>query len=474
MISVRNHPQQLSGNKIRLVFLVGLLCFSCGTPKTTSTGSTQGNTGLQQTGNVTYNPSNKTYRVNTQIKERMDTIQFREESSIGIITQKDLQETGPQGPVLKNSYNLALALPFQSRGLISSGASGTEQQRAIQFYAGAKIAIDELNEDGHSLSIETLDIGYKNNGNGRSKLSGQNFDLIIGPLRDRDMLSEVADICSREKTPFVSPLYPSNNIVKNNPYHIQVSPSLNVHVKTIFSQIATRHPNAKTIIVGRASKASRLDSFREEFEKMKNRGVLGDTLHEVTVNTTSTEFNKFDFVPFMDTLRENIVIVPAYSRGDASYVNSILRLISIANSEELVNITVYGMPVWKKFPNINYEYYKNLKVHMTSDFHVDERNPKVMTLKRKYYSMYNEHPSEEFYKGYDIVKYFAEALQLGGKNFNERLDQMNAEVLHTQFKFERMLSEENRLKEKFDIIERIENGHVNLIHFNNYNFELVR
>jgi hypothetical protein len=459
--------RQLSGNSVWLI-LFALILLSCDPyKKTTKSGSEEK---LEEIlGNVKYDHRTGSYEVDTDLDEPMDTVYWQIAGSAEFIPIRSDELTFESKPAaeLKSSYRIALVLPFQGSELRSGGLTGVEQERALQFFGGIKIALEELDQEGHNLEIEVIDAGY---GQGIVPLSIRNseFDVILGPLRDRKLLPQIAAIAKEKQVAMVSPIYPTNNTIQDNPYHIQISPSYENHCRTILEHIAITRPNAQLSIIGRATKRSRMADFTRLHEDLQSKGLPLDSLNQIIVDTEDPTFNKFDFSEYVDTIRENVIIVPAFSGADGAYVNSILRLISISNRSN--NITVYGMPAWKKFNNINYEYYKNLNVHLTSDFYINEVFPNVKSFQRTFYSMYGAHPNDEAYKGYDLIKYFATALKQFGTGFYQNLDQLEMNLLHTKLSFQNVVSEENQQKEQFDIIERVENGFVHVLSFEEYEF----
>ena len=467
MTLVQNLHRLSSGNSIWLIF-IALVFLSCDPyKKTTKTGSDEQ---LEEIlGNVKYDHKTGSYKVETRLDERMDTVYWEMSNPADFppISSGELIASEVPDVELKSSYRIALLLPFQGNTLRSGGLAGAEQERALHFFGGVKIALDELDTEGHNLEVEVIDAGY-GQGNMPVTLSNGDFDFVFGPLRDRKLLPTVAAYAKDNEVAMASPVYPSNNTIQDNPFHIQISPSYKNHCKSILEHIATTKPNSKLSIVGRSSKRSRLNDFVELHNDLILKGSSLDSLHQIIVDTEDAEFNKFDFSEYVDTVRENVIIVPAFSGADGTYVNSILRLISIANRGN--NITVYGMPAWKKFNNINYEYYKNLNLHLTSDFYVNEAFPAVKSFQRTFYSQYGDHPNDEAYKGYDLMRYFATALRQYGTGFYKSLDQLNMNLMHTRIAFENVVSEENQQLERFDIIERIENRYVNILRFEDYEF----
>jgi hypothetical protein len=54
-----------------------------------------------------------------------------------------------------------------------------------------------------------------------------------------------------DSIPFVCPLYPTNGIVEENPFHIQVNPGFEAHLMRLRKYILRQHPDANIYVLGR-------------------------------------------------------------------------------------------------------------------------------------------------------------------------------------------------------------------------------
>ncbi|HOG20529.1 MAG TPA: hypothetical protein PKW37_08825, partial [Salinivirgaceae bacterium] len=71
--------------------------------------------------------------------------------------------------------------------------------------------------------------------------------------------------------------------------------------------------------------------------------------------------------------------------------------------------------------------------HLFSLSYCDYTNENVINFVRQYRTFYNTEPSNRAFEGYDIAKYFIEAVHRYGKDFRCCLDKYKPELLHMFF-----------------------------------------
>ncbi|MCK6649751.1 MAG: LysM peptidoglycan-binding domain-containing protein, partial [Bacteroidia bacterium] len=138
---------------------------------------------------------------------------------------------------LKDEYNIAFFLPFhadESNAIeIEKLVKGEEHfsnktKVALEFYEGAKLAIDSLKKEKLNAKIFVYDVDDKDSLgvlNLLKKPELASMDLIIGPLYGSSFMP-VAKFAKENEIPIVSPFTQVNKILFENPYVCKVSPSV--------------------------------------------------------------------------------------------------------------------------------------------------------------------------------------------------------------------------------------------------------
>lgn len=490
MISVQNLRQLSNGNKL-VWLLIGLLPFftSCDLfQKAQSTSSSKDNEEeidpIQ--GRKIYDPETGDYVVIEEaVTEVMDTIIWTDVppgSDPPITSETDGTDQANPVEVLRidnfgsqvlTSYNVSVLLPFMTDEFNETSASISQRSDwAVQFYAGAKMALDELSSEGLKLNVNVLDSKGEPlavNSLLRSSEELLNSHMIIGP-RFKDPVAMVSEYAQRYDKVVVSPYTAVTNITNRNPNYIQVNPSLKTHCEAITRHALQHYRPEQIVLVSRdqQSEVSRFQYFHEEyFRIVGSRNV--NKFQEFIISDSSVDLVNTNTLPFVELSDTTVFIVP--SGTNENFIYSFLRKVDLAKDPNS-HIVVYGMPQWLNFIRMDYAYYERLNVHVSSSSYIDPLSPDIQFFKRRFYDRYGIVPAEEAFEGYDMTLYFGRMLQKYGTKFQYSMDRESYQGLHTRLEFDKVVNQTVIAQENLPV-ERFENKYVNMLKFQNYKFQLA-
>jgi Receptor family ligand binding region len=493
MTSVQNLLQPLNGNKLIIFLAIVSIGFSsCDAFKKAQTDDpvvkNDKDVLPEVKGNTVYDPETGTYVHSKSVTEELDTVKWK------IAPQDDnppitsaatkAQIDNPVNPVKLppvitgiseklEVYNVAIMLPFLS----DRSNVGTEvDNRAIptlQFYGGAKMALDVLSGEGVKLNVTVHDT-KGSEAVVQSLMNSRELktaNLIIGPLM-KNNIKVAAEWAKKMQVPLVSPLSPSSNVVNDNPYFIQVSPYLNSHCQAITKHVLEKYSADKLVLVVRNKRAeiSRLKYFQESNQAFQGTDKT-ERLKEFIVTDESADFNEMDVSPYLKEGDTTVFIVPSWS--NESFIYSLLRKIQVAKVENEIEceVVVYGMPQWRDYERISYDYYEQLNVHISSASYIDPNSEKVKKFRKDYFNKYGTVPNTEAFVGYDVMLYFGRMMAKYGTYFQDRLDGESAEYLQTEFDIVREVPLSAVLEEDYSKTNLFENKHVHILKFKDYYFQ---
>lgn len=432
-------------------------------------------------GTKVFDPETGEWRTVREVSDKLDTVQWRtlpEKDYPPIMTDGKWSDAGnnnnPDGgnngtpTVPGGGYDVSLVLPFlanQSFENIDKNAYW-----AIHFYGGAKLAYDNIASEGSSFNIQVSDTEGS-----RAKVNRiindaktKNAELIIGPYK-RDNVRVVEPFSKRNEIPFVVPYTAQLGLAKGNPNYIQMNPSLKSHCATITKHARAVYDTEDITLIAqeKGNERSRFGYFQEA-----NSEIAGDgnsaRFREYLVTLDENNVYELDMTPYISQGRTSVFIVPSWS--NESFVYAVLRALMVEQAKG-ENIIVYGMPMWMDFTQIDYEFYQKLNVHVSSAIYINEGDEKIRQFKRKFFDTYGAMPKEEAYLGYDAMNYFGKMLAQHGKGFPKVIDQYPYDVMHGRFEFERVVLNPEEHKEDLDFYDQLENKHVHILQFRNFQFQ---
>lgn len=418
--------------------------------------------------------------------EKMDTIVWREitasqsppitSSTAGdiAINPIDVINVDDIGSEMLSSYNVVLALPFLGQKFDETASELYENSLwAVNFYAGAKLAMNVLEQEGVNMNVSVLDTRASASNVAsmlKTKSDLLNAKLIIGPYR-KDNISQMAKYAMDHDITMVSPQGTSSQITEKNPNYVQVNPSLKSHCEAIMNDVLDHYDPKNIVLVAKANpnEKARLQYFYDEYIKRVGKEDTIMLKELIISDSESAGLKDMDLMPFIELADTSVFIVPSWSE---SFVYSLLR--KIDDSRQPYNdIIVYGMPQWMQFDKIDYSYYEKLKVHITSSGFVDPASDEIKQFKRNYFAKYGTVPRQEAFLGYDVMLYFGRMLYKYGTKFQYYLPQNPAQALLTKFDFKQVLFN-NSAGVDFYQIDHFENKFLNILKFEDYQFQKAR
>ncbi len=491
MILVQNHRQPSNGSKLLLLLFLFMTSFSsCELFKKIQDDSTDEVTNVKDDelkpipGRRVLDPETGEYIVIEDFPvEKMDTIMWREvsttssppiasSSDISIdVNPVDVLNVDDIGSEILSSYNVVLALPFLGHKFDETASELYENSLwAVNFYAGAKMALEVLDNEGVSLNVSVLDTRASSSYVGallQTKNDIRNANLIIGPYR-KDNIVQMAQYAMDRDITLVSPQGASSKITAKNPNYVQVNPTLKTHCEAIMEDVL-KHYDPKNIVLVTKSKPNEKARLKYFYDAYLNSVGKEDTvmLHELIIaDSESAELKDMDLMPFIELSDTTVFIVPSWSE---SFVYSLLRKIDDSR-QEYNHIVVYGMPQWMQFDKIDYGYYEKLKVHISSAAFVDPNSDAIKQFRKKYFTKYGALPRQEAMQGYDIMLYFGRMIHKYGTKFQYYLPQDPAQELLTRYEFKPVLYN-NDAGVDFYQIDHFENKFLNILKFEDYQFQ---
>lgn len=441
-------------------------------------------------GTRVYDPETGTYVVvKTAPTQPMDTVKWKEVSmntSPPISSEGVFVDREPTNPVVTTidpatgstkleTYNVAIVLPFQTDKFTAQGQVPANSSWALNYYSGAKMALDELRAEGANLNVSVLDTKATESGmfelTRRSEFNSAH--LIIGPYR-RENVKIAADAAKRNNAVLVSPHNATENIVDNNPNYIQVNPSFSTHCDALLTE-ARRHFRPDQIVLvcrGREVELDRLKYFQDAHKRMQLQAYSRDTtpLREFVIaddaDSSAFRINVQPLVQNRDTLA---IIIPSWS--SESFINALLQQLHVAKSG-YSDFTVYGMPQWIEYERISHQYYESLNLHITTSSYVDRDQWAVQDFQKSYFTRYGMMPAPESYLGYDVTGYYCRMLRKHGTRFQHAIMNDAGQGLHTRFEV-RPVAMPNAPNREFPPVKQFENKYVNLLRFEDLRFVKV-
>ena len=431
-------------------------------------------------GTKVFDPETGEWRTVREVSQKVDTVRWTELSEKDyppIMTDGTWSNTGgisgsPGTPGGGGQYDVSIILPFLANQS-SIGEIDPNSYWAMHYYAGARLAYESLTAAGVSLNVTVSDSDGSSIKVNRllSENSAKDAELIIGPYK-RDNVRLMEPFSKQNDIPLAVPYTAQLGLANGNPNYIQLNPSLASHCEAITKHARAVYDTENITLVAQdlPQEKNRFVYFQKTNSNIEGTSI-GSYFREYVVTTDDDNQFEIDMVPYISQGETSVFIIPSWS--SESFVYSVLRALMIEQAKG-ENIVVYGMPMWKDFDQIDYEFYQKLNVHVSSASYIDPTDERVRQFKQKFFDTYGTIPREEAYLGYDAMNYFGRMLNQFGKGFPKSIDREPYDVLHGRFEFERVVLQPEDHREDLDYFDQLENKFVHILQFRDFQFQPAR
>lgn len=335
------------------------------------------------------------------VTEELDSLSSNESENNEKIKDKKFKH--------KSEYNIAFMLPLylDKNDTIDTFSELQEDIHiykkstyGLDFYSGAKIAIDFVHNEGMNLNVHVYDT-QNDIKETFDLVSGKEFDqmdLVIGPFYSKNF-KIASEILSRRKIPTIAPLSTKGNLLENIPNAFQVIPSLKKQITYLSNFIAQNYSDKNITLVRRNNKeeqkyAQWMTSFLNQdsllyFKEILVEGAVIDSIHHE-----------------LDSMAEtNIILIPS---NEKDFVTDMLTKLNATRDS---NFIVFGMPEWFSFKELDLNYLMDLNVHLPNTGFISYEDSLTNYFVKKYQESNSEDPSRRFaFSGFDITYYFLSVL----------------------------------------------------------------
>lgn len=310
-----------------------------------------------------------------------------------------------------DSYNISFMLPFylaknDEYVLKDEKTIYPKSEYAVEFYAGAQVAIDEWQRKGMLANIKLYDTENSKSKIGKilSTRDAQASDVIIGPFYTENV-KFAADYLRHNSTDIVAPLSTDHSLVKDHQNVFQVNPSTRFQLMKTSEYISKRHGSLPVVVIRRDTTPEKVlaNAFMSSL-KDEEHAEMSRTL---TVGTSDLiKISKDYFAPD----QEYVVLIAS---EDRVFVSNVLTSLNQLRNENLITFTT---PAILKFNHIEKKYLSNLNVHYPQFGSLDFNSPKVKKFIKAYRAKHGHEPDERFaYTGYDVTNFVMGQLYSQGK-----------------------------------------------------------
>jgi LysM repeat protein len=357
--------------------------------------------------------------------------------------------------IIKGSIKVALLLPFFANPETTNASEVNNEENEeklqkstdfnpvsvnfIEFYQGVLVSLEQYKTKGISVELQLFDTekSIEKIQQILQKPFLANCDLIIGPIFP-EQVKPVADFALAHNTYMVSPVSHRDDILKANPYYIEINSGADAEYLAMANYIC-QSGNKDIYLVYPPDPLSVADAnkFKAYINSCMQKLPVEKQVVIKDINVLANNYG--GILQQLDSLQDNFVVSPI---KDEIFANNLIR--SLNSFLIFRHITVLGPKEWTKYKSMDLECFYNLEYRYFTPFNVDYTQNNT----RQFLQSFRQHFETEPVKlshygfnygmlGFDITNYFIDILSNHGHNFGACINKKNTNLLLGHYNFER-------------------------------------
>jgi hypothetical protein len=307
----------------------------------------------------------------------------------------------------------------------------------LDFYYGAKLALDSLQKRGAQLEVFVCDSRGKESISYQFAKPGmRDVEMIIAQTNATETKT-LAEGAARRKIPFISTTFPNDAGIDNNPYFVILNTTLKSHTEGIYRFLQKYH-NLDKIVVFRkpGTQEDLIKNYLVDFAKS-----LSTTPLNIKFVDLANDYVPQTLAAHLDSTKRTVVIGGSL---DEAFAMKLTQTLAGLNNQYPVR--VIGMPTWD---NYNFSKARDLEIIYTAPFYYDRNANLENELTAEYSKTMSSKPSDLFFRGYETTLRFALLLLDTGKDVSSNLSR-KGNIVFTPFDIQPVLKDESMSLDYFE------------------------
>lgn len=294
----------------------------------------------------------------------------------------------------------------------------------MDFYSGVLVALKDLEAEGNKVTAHIYDLSA-----GIPPIDAlQKSDFVLGPVASRDLEAILQRVDG--KVPVISPLDQKASVLSTY-YHnfIQVPSAADNQYEDLAAWLKEDTDEDDTVFLITEKGAGNIAAPVAIRSAMARLPLNYEILNYAIVEGRSIPARLTEAMTQEGT---NRVVVASESEA---FMGDVVRNLGIMLGKGY-DIVMYAPSKVRTFDTIEGSAYHDASLHISTAYFADYNTDEVDRFVRAYRALFRTEPSQFAFQGYDITRYFVQAVARHGNAWTHHLGNGKETGLHMDFLFE--------------------------------------
>ena len=311
----------------------------------------------------------------------------------------------------------------------------------LEFYEGARLALDSLNKEGAELEVYVYDTR-----SATDKFEDQlmrtelnDVSLIIAHCSNNEvrLLSETA---LKKKIPVINTTVPNDAGTVSNPFFVILNPTLKTQCEGIYRYIQKYFAINPVIVFRRKGTFDdQIKKILDEYSKSTSSVPLKIKYVELPDNFSATQLKSH-----LDSNRTTLCLAGSLDMNFGKRLAS-----SLASLVEEYPAVVMGMPTWDGIKEFNKPEFKGIEIIYSSPFYNAKTDKVSESINEYFNTVMFARPSDMVFRGYEVTWKFAKLLAKYKKDLASNIGNKQGNVF-TDFDIQPVLNKQTMVLDYFE------------------------
>ena len=343
-------------------------------------------------------------------------------------------------------------------------------QWGLGYYAGVRLALEELERAGERGTVHVFDT---RGDVGATQALMRDPDLrtshaVIGPYLT-ETARAAATVGQGLRIPLVVPYSAASNLADDYPRLVQLNPGLLRHLDAIAAYLHDNYLPEQVVLVGLPTgEQNREVAYLQA--RHRELDPAAPAWRTWQLGTADVGMQDLEWEgKFVDDGGETVFVFPISRRPRV--VLSFLSQLQIGRAGR--DATVFGMPQWSGFDQLDPTILEDLGVLITAGLHVDEDDPAVRRFRDSYIDRYGALPELAAYLGYDAMRLVLPLANQHGRDWVSHLGDDGFDGLASDYRLVPVAGDNGGAAAERTAAKRYENAAVRVLRYEDYRFAPV-